>query len=145
LSYKSKHGKSRKPPCYGDPDEYDARDEECRDCRFFRTCRITARRKMREEDEDEDERPAGKSKYRNDRPSSVPRDPNPEDYEEREESIGFWPALVANGALSGARAGLVEATFALDQIPRFPYPDPFRKAAKRGRQRAMEEEEDMEE
>lgn len=148
MSYSSKH--KQKPPCYGDPYEYDPKDRECRDCRYVRTCRIAARRRRREEEEEEEEteeRSAGKAKYRSSgqRPNSVPVNPNPEEYDERDDEIGFWPALVANGALSGVRAGLVEATFAIDQIPRFPYPDPFAKAAKRGRRRAVEDEEDEEE
>ncbi len=153
MSYSKKHKteKVQKPPCYGDPDEYAKDDPDCRRCRFQNTCRAIVNRKLRrereDEEEEEDERPAGKSKYRKNtqRPSSVPVDPDPESYEERdEEPDSFWTALAANGALSAMRAGLVEATFAIDQIPRFPYPDPFRTAAQRGRRRAAEtpEEED---
>ncbi len=66
--------------------------------------------------------------------------PKSEDYVERDdESLGFWGALVMNGALSAFRAGLVEAVFATDQIPRFPYADPFRSAMNRRRERQDDE------
>ncbi len=46
--------------------------------------------------------------------------------ERESSSMGFFGALMFNGTLSGFRAGLVEAVFAVDQIPRAPYEDPFR-------------------
>lgn len=77
------------------------------------------------------------------RPSSS-REPEPEDFLERDddENIGFFGALMFNGMLGGIRAGLKEAMFATDQIPRYPYPDPFRREAPRAKVSKNEEEDD---
>lgn len=57
----------------------------------------------------------------------MPVSPDPADFVERDdESMGFFGALAFNGFLSGMRAGAMEGIFAMDQIPRAPYPDPFR-------------------
>lgn len=73
--------------------------------------------------------------------------PDPEDFIERDdESLGFFGALAFNGALSAARAGMVEGIFAMDQIPRAPYPDPFKGiwGKKPKRNRRDEDDEDDE-
>lgn len=135
---RAESGALRKPRCFGDPDEHSARDRVCRDCRFFQTCAIIVKNKDRDKDNGRDDdrrrddrRDDRRSDYRRDKDRGL-RAPDPEEYIERDDtSVNFWEALVFNGALSAARAGMVEAVFATDQIPRFQYPDPFRDAFRR--------------
>lgn len=134
----------RKPRCFGDPDEHDPADRMCRNCKFQIVCGHIARTKAREDSRRPDRPstpPPTTTPPRPGRDSRVAKTPDPEDYIERsEESVGFFGALFFNGALSGLRAALVEATFASDQIPRFQYPDPFRNAFKRDRREEEDEE-----
>lgn len=126
----------RKPRCFGDPSEHSQTDPTCRRCVFEQTCGIIVRSKLREESKKQDRSAAPPAVNRPaERGGKIPKPPDPEDYTERDdESAGFFGALFFNAAMSALRAGLVEATFASDQIPRFPYPDPFRAAFKRGRE-----------
>jgi len=108
----------------------------CRRCNYRRTCGVIVQRKLASQDEEEDrerER-ARKSRYRG---RNIPVDPDPADFEERDDDggLGFFGALAMNGALSGLRAGLIEAIYAIDEIPRVPYEDPFEKALSRGREK----------
>jgi hypothetical protein len=129
YSRTSKSYARAKPDCYGDPDYYESDDPDCEACPVKRTCRaIVNRKEARREEEEATER-----KYKKAKKKRIDPDPDPEDYEEREEAIagGFFGALIFNGALSATRAGMVEATFAIDQIPRAPYPDPFESITKK--------------
>ena len=56
--------------------------------------------------------------------------------------MGFFSALLFNGGLSGLRAGLTEAVFAVDQIPRAPYEDPFRSIFAKNRAASGRQDED---
>jgi len=122
-------GALRKPKCFGDPEEHSPRDRTCQDCRFFQTCAVIVKNKRRDDERGDDRR---RDDRRDDRREPRRDDrrglraPDPEDYIERDDAaVGFFGALMFNGAMSAVRAGLVEAVFATDQIPRFQYPDPF--------------------
>jgi hypothetical protein len=130
----------RRPNCFGDPREHDPKDRTCERCRWEQTCAVIVKNKRRD-DRDDDRRTDRRDDRRDDRDTrkdprrgpgaSISTNPDPEDYLEREDaSLGFFEALAFNGVLSGFRAGLVEAVFAVDQIPRAPYQDPFRKYMK---------------
>ncbi len=145
MDYDDDVGTVTKPRCFGDAREHSTKDPVCQDCRFFRTCAIIVRRKLEAAGEEPRPRPAvdRRSDYRRDDRRDDRQDsrrdgrrglrpPDPEDYIERDDdNVSFWSALIFNGAMSGIRAGLVEAVFASDQIPRFQYPDPFRAVFKR--------------
>ena len=136
-------GSERRPACFGDAEEHSARDRVCQGCRFFQTCAIIVRGKTassrepirngeRAPERRGDYRREDRRDYRRDEGRRTIRAPDPEDFIERDDDdVSFWGALFFNGAMSGLRAGLVEAVFASDQIPRFQYPDPFRAAFKR--------------
>lgn len=136
MSYADRAGPGtlNKPRCFGDPEEHSPKDDVCQDCRWFQTCAVVVRSKLREEDkgdrgrdrdrDSERERGRRDSRY-DDRDRSRDREPRPEDYPERKERVPFFVALLINGGLSGVRAGFREAMYATDQIPRFPYEDPF--------------------
>lgn len=75
--------------------------------------------------------------------------PSSADYEEREQPTNFFTALTINGALAGLGAGLREAVYAVDDIPRMRYEDPlayFMQPPKRKRKkrRIVEEYDDDE-
>lgn len=147
--FQSSSSASKRPECFGDADIRDPRDPDCAACRFKHTCRVAIARKQRREDHDGGPRyySAGSSKKKKKKKNSnrVHRShaPDPEDLLEREDSsLSFFGALAVNGVLSGIRAGLVEATFAVDQIPRYPYPDPFEAAVKRGRASVLGDDDD---
>ncbi len=145
----------RRPSCFGDVREHDETDRICRNCRWLQTCAVIVKNKKRDARDrdvrdDRDDRRNDRSDSRRGPGRSIPVNPDPEDYLEREdESLGYFGALMFNGALAGVRAGLVESVFALDQIPRAPYTDPFksimappkRKAAKRDERDERDEEE----
>lgn len=154
-----------KPKCFGDPREHDPRDRVCMECRWQQTCGVVVKNRTRDERSDRDERRPyrdDRRPYRDDdrrsyraddrrdrgsdyaRPTRLDVDPDPDSYVERDdESLGFFPALIFNGLLGGMRAGAIEAAYAIDQIPRFPYQDPFKSAMERRRQ-AIERREDEE-
>jgi hypothetical protein len=125
----------RRPNCFGDPREHDPRDRTCERCRWEQTCAVIVKNKRRDDREDRGDRREDRDTRRDGRRGpgpSIAVNPDPESYLEREEaSLGFFEALMFNGVLSGARAGLVESVFALDQIPRAPYEDPFREIMKK--------------
>lgn len=129
-----------KPECYGDADYYDSADPDCQVCPYRGTCRTTVRRKEREARETHQYRRAASP----DKRRVLASGPDPSELVERpdEENIGFFGALVVNGMLSGVRAGLVEAVFAVDQIPRYAYPDPFSERSVRRRKLPQGHDED---
>lgn len=147
MSYRdSVRSEGRRPSCYGDPDVYDLRDRDCKECPFKATCRVAVNKKLRRQEDNDEPRHKSKSKSARRHGRRVGSEPDPESYIERDdESLGFFGALAVNGALSGVRAMFVEATFAVDQIPRYPYPDPFKPAIKRGRQAAGVDDDDDDE
>jgi len=53
--------------------------------------------------------------------------------------VSFFGALAINAGLSSVGAGLKEAQYAVDSIPRVAYPDPLAAAIRRGKKRAQEE------
>jgi hypothetical protein len=129
-SYGQKYAKGKKPACFGDVEEYDLRDRVCRDCGWKRSCKSVVESKLeREEEEDEEEKKDGR------------RIPNPEDFVEREDSgdLGFFSALAINSGLYAVGVALGEAQYAVGQIPRFRYEDPFASAIARGKKRAKKE------
>ena len=144
----------RRPNCFGDPREHDERDSTCRKCKWESTCGVIVKNKLRDARDSRDERDDRRrydrvdDRRRDDRDrrgpgSSIPVNPDPESFVEREdESLGFFGALAFNSMLSGFRAGMVEGIFALDQIPRAPYQDPFKKMMAPRRPRDDDEEED---
>ena len=151
MSYSSRHQERReKPECYGDEDYHDPSTEECDECRFKATCRITVRRKREQEDDDEDRKPSrrssrGRTLFVRKRGHQVRRmeEPRLERFEDQVvEPLTFWAALIANGGLSAVGACLREAQFAIDQTPRFIYPDLFAPAIERRRRRRRTEEDD---
>lgn len=148
-----------RPDCFGDEDAYHPRDKVCRKCNFKSSCaRVIRAREAAEEDDDDDDddtprsyqeyRRMYKDKYKHKGKAAKTKAavaarkttlamPSPEDYEERDDDasdgVGFFGALAINSALSSARAVATEVAFSIDQIPRYPYPDPFKPAARRGR------------
>ena len=129
-SYGRKYKKSKRPECFSDPDEYDLKDRVCRNCDWKRPCKTLVLKKIeRAEAEDEDGTVARGDRHHKD----------PEDFEEREDDggLGFFGSLAVNSSLYAVGVALGEAQYAVDQIPRFPYEDPFEKAITRGRNRAQ--------
>lgn len=132
----NKRGGADRPECFSDPEEYDLRTRVCRDCDWKRPCKILVGKKLRrlEEEEEEVEERDGRHHKR------------PEDFTERESSgaLGFFGSLTVNAGLYAAGVALSEAQFAVNQIPRFPYEDPFAGAIHRGRAKARKAEKDSE-
>jgi len=123
----------RRPSCFGDEREHDENDRICRNCRWQATCAVIVKNNLRDKRErdsrrdDRDDRDDRRSAGRKGPGNSIAVTPDPESFVERnDEALGFFEALMFNGALAGIRAGMVEGIFAMDQIPRAPYRDPFK-------------------
>ena len=139
-----------KPSCFGDEELQDDSHPTCRACEVRRNCKLVVRRKYARRDGRPDSRlprysqhkpPTYRGAASRDAGRQRPAEPRVEDLIERDEaSESFFVALAANGALSSARAVLSEAVYALDSVPRFQYPDPFKNALERGRRRGEEDE-----
>lgn len=131
MSWPDRNESESRPHCYGDVDIHNPNDYRCRDkCSLFRVCGVIVKNKILSANRRDESRGRDPREARQDERKDVDRGslkaPAPEDYVERVESdLGFFGALAFNGTMSAIRAGMVEAVYATDQIPRFPYPDPF--------------------
>jgi hypothetical protein len=135
-TYGRKYGsnKSQRPECFANERELDLRSSVCRSCDWKLPCkRLVAKAQERREEE------APNSRTSRD---DGRRETAPEDFSERETDggLGFFGALVINSGLYAVGVTLGEAQYAVEQIPRFPYSDPFEEAVKRGRKKAREDE-----
>ena len=119
-----------RPECYGDEDEYDSQDAECRACPVRGTCRSVVMRKLQQH---QDSSFRSRSHVRSERrtsTSSTKRDTRVSRREnhtivEHPPNITFWHALGHNTVLNVAQAILNTISHAAESIDRFTYPSPF--------------------